>query len=320
MGTFPWILWWWFLGHVVLVEGSRGDRSYIYQRCTDDCEYENCTRPVSLQHFRESQPWVEALLHWSCGDECQYQCMWTTVEAFRKDNIDVPQFYGKWPFVRVLGVQEPASVVFSVLNGLYHLRIFSYRAAVPSSTPMYYVWHVVAAIGIHAWTWSTIFHTRDFPLTEKMDYFCAFSLVLANLGSLFCRILGTQNQTRVGVALMLLLMFYLQHIYYLAFVKFDYGYNMKVNIAVGFVNLVGWLFWCRRHWTQLPHTRKCLAVMVGMNLLLLLEVLDFPPLGWTFDAHSLWHAGTVPLGFLWYSFIIEDGKYLAEQGKWKKGV
>ena len=79
----------------------------------------------------------------------------------------------------------------------------------------------------------------------------------------------------------------------------------------GFVNLVGWLFWCRHHWTQLPHTRKCLAVMVGMNLLLLLEVLDFPPLGWTFDAHSLWHAGTVPLGFLWYRSVLYKKKSIA---------
>lgn len=50
--------------------------------------------------------------------------------------------------MRVLGIQEPASVVFSVLNSLYHLRIFTYRAAVPSSTPMYYVWHIVAAVSV----------------------------------------------------------------------------------------------------------------------------------------------------------------------------
>lgn len=30
-----------------------------------------------------------------------------------------------------------------------------------------------------------------------------------------------------------MLAFYFQHIYYLTFIHFDYGYNMKVNIAVG---------------------------------------------------------------------------------------
>ena len=123
MGTFPWILWWWFLGHVVLVEGSRGDRSYIYQRCTDDCEYENCTRPVSLQHFRESQPWVETLLHWSCVDECRYQCMWTTVEAFRKDNIDVPQFYGKVGLDSRLNIGTCSNKVIFWVRDIYSVLI-----------------------------------------------------------------------------------------------------------------------------------------------------------------------------------------------------
>lgn len=317
LGMLPWILWW-FLGNLDLIEGSLGDRSYIYQRCLRSCRNENCTKAASLQHFQETQSWIEGQLYWSCENECQYQCMWKTVEAFQKDDIAIPQFHGKWPFVRLFGIQEPASVVFSVLNGLCHLRIFSYRKAVPSSTPLYYVWHVVALIGLHAWTWSTIFHSRDFPFTEKMDYFCAFSLVLANLGSLICRVLGTRNVTRLTLVLVGLLLFYLQHIYYLAAIKFDYGYNMKINIGVGFLNLLGWLLWCWRHWRTLPHTRKCLAVMVGINALLLLEVLDFPPIWWTFDAHSLWHAGTVPLGFLWYSFIIDDGKYLAKQENSKK--
>lgn len=57
-------------------------------------------------------------------------------------------YFPQWPFVRVFGIQEPASVIFSVLNGLCHLRVLSYRKAVPSSTPLYYVWHVVAFVSV----------------------------------------------------------------------------------------------------------------------------------------------------------------------------
>jgi len=32
----------------------------------------------------------------------------------------------------------------------------------------------------------------------------------------------------------------------------------------------------------------------------LLELADFPPIFWIFDAHSLWHASTVPLTVLLY--------------------
>lgn len=49
----------------------------------------------------------------------------------------------------------------------------------------------------------------------------------------FSRVLGTRNVTRLTLVLLGLLLFYLQHIYYLAAIKFDYGYNMKINIGVG---------------------------------------------------------------------------------------
>ena len=37
-----------------------------------------------------------------------------------------------------------------------------------------------------------------------------------------------------------------------------------------------------------------------------LELLDFPPIGRILDAHALWHAATVPIGEMWYNFLIED--------------
>lgn len=94
LGMLSWILWW-FLGNLDLIEGSLGDRSYIYQRCLRSCRNENCTKMASLQHFQETQSWIEGQLHWSCENECQYQCMWKTVEAFQKDDIAIPQFHGK---------------------------------------------------------------------------------------------------------------------------------------------------------------------------------------------------------------------------------
>lgn len=61
----------------------------------------------------------------------------------------------QWPFVRVLGMQEPASVIFSVLNGLAHLCILRYRQFVPSSTPMYYVWHMASIVSSNLLLWIT---------------------------------------------------------------------------------------------------------------------------------------------------------------------
>ena len=34
--------------------------------------------------------------------------------------LPIKQYYGKWPFVRVYGIQEIASTIFSILNALAH--------------------------------------------------------------------------------------------------------------------------------------------------------------------------------------------------------
>ncbi|KAJ8314078.1 hypothetical protein KUTeg_008639 [Tegillarca granosa] len=267
------------------------------------CLGNNCT--VSSR-FEEQQPFCEKLLKWSCTDECKYGCMWITVDAFQKDHLSVPQFYGK----------EPASVLFSLLNGLSHLLILmNYRKIVPSSTPMFYIYHLLSIVALNAWIWSVIFHSKDTDFTEMMDYFCAFSLVLLNLFTCLCRAFGIGKPRRVLTFGIIILFIYIQHIYYLAFIKFDYGYNMMVNLAFGVLTLVGWLSWCFYYRKQQPYVWKCFLCLLGVNCFLSLELLDFPPLFWTFDAHSLWHAGTAPFGFLWYSFIVDDGLYLAHGEK-----
>ena len=50
---------------------------------------------VALKSFAVSQPYSHQLLLWDCTDECDYQCMWTTVDAYQRDGTPVPQFHGK---------------------------------------------------------------------------------------------------------------------------------------------------------------------------------------------------------------------------------
>ena len=46
---------------------------------------------------------------------------------------------------------------------------------------------MVVQVNLNAWLWSTIFHSRDFPLTEKLDYFSAGALIVAGLVVQFVR-------------------------------------------------------------------------------------------------------------------------------------
>ena len=55
----------------------------------------------------------------------------------------------QWPFIRFLGVQEPASMVFSALNGLSHIVMLRYfRAHVSADAPLYYLWHFYAVVSL----------------------------------------------------------------------------------------------------------------------------------------------------------------------------
>ena len=50
---------------------------------------------VDEAEFQSTQPWYMQWLQWSCKDDCDYHCMWHTVEELRQNNDPVPQFHGK---------------------------------------------------------------------------------------------------------------------------------------------------------------------------------------------------------------------------------
>lgn len=70
--------------------------------------------------------WDLRLFQWSCKDNCKYECMWKTVDGFLEYEKFVPQFYGKWPFIRMFGIQEPASTLFSIFNLVIHYKYISH--------------------------------------------------------------------------------------------------------------------------------------------------------------------------------------------------
>ncbi|GAB4854750.1 hypothetical protein Ancab_023335 [Ancistrocladus abbreviatus] len=71
--------------------------------------------------------------------------------------------------------------------------------------------------------------------------------------------------------------------------------------------LLIWAIWAgttrhSSHW-------KLWLVVVGGGMAMLLEVYDFPPYQGFVDAHALWHAATIPLTYIWWSFIKDDAVY-----------
>ena len=152
-----------------LVYASSGDRSSIYVRCVDSCNLEHCGALQSSLSF------ALRLTRWSCTDNCKYQCMHAITERDVEQGRSVQQYYGKWPFWRFAGMQEPASVASSLLNLWAHARGASkLRSKISETHPMrsyYLTWSLVS---INAWIWSSVFHTRGtFSPTEwAYSYLC----------------------------------------------------------------------------------------------------------------------------------------------------
>jgi hypothetical protein len=352
---------------------SEGDASHLFRTCHSSCLQTGCTKTPGSANTCDvscpgrnqySTPLQLRLMQWDCAADCSYHCMWA-LEGPKAASAAGPvyKYFGKWPFIRVLGAQELASVLFSIANMLAHIhcmrRYLRYvrslqaksvaaggigsagaatagdvlgksRSSSPkpghhnlhhscSSSysgaggghvyPYYWLWLVYSMVTANAWLWSSVFHCRDTKLTERFDYFSADLTVTVGLGVSLVRVLALQTPPQLLALALLLGSGLLQHAYYMAFIRFDYGYNMKLCIATGLATALAWLVWVSK--VRHPGRRTLYQFMVLVHVAMLLEVLDFPPLLWLLDAHALWHAATVPLTYLWYQFVFADVAWLA---------
>ncbi|KAF4832228.1 Protein PER1-like protein [Colletotrichum siamense] len=294
------------------VEASYGDRMPEFRECVQVCHDENCAPGKDATPI----PLHRRLLLWTCSSECDYTCQHIITKKRVAAGERVVQFHGKWPFHRFLGCQEPFSTIFSLGNLWAHYDgLRKFRAAVPASYPLmpWYTW--LAAVGVASWTFSAIFHTRDFAATEQLDYFAAGANVLYGLYYTVVRVMRLDRPTprrrsvlRAWTLLCVLL--YAGHVAYLKGVRWDYTYNMAANVVVGVIQNLMWLWFSYNKYRQ---TRRVWAIWPSIVVAIIvtvmsLELFDFPPLLGALDAHSLWHLGTIPPTILMYRFLIKDAQ------------
>ncbi|KAI1610481.1 Per1-like protein [Exophiala viscosa] len=291
---------------------SLGDRLPEFRECVRVCVEENCATG------RAKLPLHLRLLFWNCPSECDYTCQHVITD--RRVARDPPmiepvvQYHGKWPFHRFLGIQEPFSVLFSLLNFLAHREgMKRLRESIPAKYPLRPYYLGFGYIGLASWTFSTIFHTRDFNLTEKLDYFAAGASVLYGLYYSPIRVFRLDENTPTKQSILrfwtlVCSLLYVAHVTYLTAWSWDYTYNMAANVAVGVVHCVLWTWFSiyryrktHQTWTAWPG-----MIVAWVAMAMSLELFDFPPIGGMVDAHSLWHLGTVIPTIWWYSFLIRD--------------
>ena len=243
-------------------------------------------------------------------------------------NAQAFKYHGKWPFIRIMGAQEICSVVFSALNLLAHVfgfirlirlsgrhNIFS--VAHPSKTHSFLTsaWMVYSITHILAWASSSVFHARDTPITERVDYILADTVVafgfICSATRLFSEPFLPINR-RLASNLQMQTVFLTItclgcHVHHMLLVKFDYDLNMKRCVIVGLLTSLFWLTWLKIvRGKGHPTAHLLLSFILLAYASLLLELLDFPPLLGLLDAHAIWHMCTIPLTFKFYRFIIGD--------------
>ena len=360
------------LGLLAAAAASSGDESLDYWRCTRACEASGCTdapgRPAAERRCsplcaaaRQAgrQPPAPAplalrLWRWDCAADCRYLCMWQREEskaaaaAGPAAAAAAEKYHGKWPFRRLLGMQEPASVAFSLLNMAAQLRCLAcyarlLRRSGAAAAPKHRVeaqtvdggsassavaaaadraaawacrrlWPAYFLLSAAAWLASAAFHGRDTRLTERLDYYLAGALVAFTTFLSAARTLRLSGRPRM-LAGALVAAATARHLYRMQFVHFDYGLHVRVCIAAGLAQAALWLLWAAARAPRGHAGRPWLLAFVALiHASMLFEVLDFAPFRAVLDAHAVWHACTVPLAFVWYRFVAEDATFGAGAG------
>ncbi|KAK9889827.1 hypothetical protein WA026_007195 [Henosepilachna vigintioctopunctata] len=298
-----------------IVDASLGDQLESYRVCLYDCVNKDCDTDGYSNLKNEDYFSLSSFFKWPCFGECKYICMWDTVNEFENAGMSIPQFYGKWPFVRYLGLQEPASTVFSLINLILHLKwLRKFRTKVPNDCPLYGLWHIFAIVCVHAWFWSVVFHARDTSLTEFMDYAGAFSIVLVHCYVMVIRLTLKFGRFCCMLISLLFLMFYIKHALYLYWAsRIDYKYNMSLNLSIAIFTITTWLIWAYWNRSNQPYVTNCVIYVILTSLVALLEIIDRPPLFYIFDSHSIWHFSTTFLIGTFYKFAMSDCYYLRQK-------
>lgn len=87
---------------------------------------------------------------------------------------------------------------------------------------------------------------------------------------------------------------------------------MKYCIGISVITAFIYISWVAKE-LALGRRRKSLFILlltiaVGLGSAGF-EVLDFPPILWIFDAHSLFHAATIPTPLLLAKFVVAESEY-----------
>lgn len=189
------------------------------------------------------------LLGWTCASDCDYLCTRAVERSRLAAGGHSMQYHGKWDFVRVYGVQEPASVLMSLANLGAHLwgitavcraeksATAPQRSSLLRPSPTVLLFFFSSSV---AWLCSATFHARDIPVTERADYLCAGASVGAGALLAAQSAIRTRSPLGVGTLAVALLGPLVVKGRSMVTSRFDYGGWMRLCGMLMLVQALGW--------------------------------------------------------------------------------
>lgn len=337
---------------------SLGDNLQEFQRCVEYCDilkcgnrelypevsstlYQNLLKDEELLNSYETAPisLFMSFLGWDCQSNCDYQCQRLVTEDRKSENLEIYQFHGKWPFIRVFGIQELFSTLFSIGNFIpnywgFQLLWKHYKLETKKGNSefvtLYGTYIIVSIISMCAWFFSTLFHLKDTWDRERLDYFFAGMTVLSGFYAIvvrFFKLYKIENTFKRNVIAVVCILMYVGHITRLL-VDWSYTYNMQANVIIGILQNFLWVYLsCIQfkkisnknlsfienlknkdvNWTLSP-IALVVSVLFGMSF----EIFDFPPVFELVDAHAMWHFVTIWPTIWWYPYMVKDSEGLMD--------
>jgi hypothetical protein len=169
-------------------------------------------------------------------------------------------------------------------------------------------------ISLNAWLLSAYFHSKKTEFSSLIDYIGALILISYSTWIVVRRVWGNNaNETKVNFIFITSVVLILYRIYYMYIGKISFDSHMTLCISLSVCHVSLWLIWIfilgkenkqqsnnNNANTSRNSSKYCRIICFFCQILFIiasmLEIFDFPPYFEIFDAHSLWHALTVPLG------------------------
>lgn len=276
------------------VDCSDGDVNVHFQKCVH--AHKAMCKDSSTNQVYNFTPFT--IVDWSCYEQVKYDCMRNHNFGRLTAGLPVMKYYGHWCFERYFGLEEPGSVLFSILNILPHFNyILKYIIAKPAFIRDPWL-AGYALIGMNGWIASTVFHSHKTDIHINYDYISALIFLSYGLMLAIRRVLKFAVKTYVINAILSFGWFLIfWRIREMIRGKVTFDAHMTLCIAIVVITTSLWVFWCLWSAWQVRHYQrkinmklrwKNLACQIWLMIASSLELFDFPAYLGIFDAHALW--------------------------------